>query len=504
MGEEHEDESVDGDYSPDQETFDYFQDVRDQKEFESAMDNVRALGSKHQEVFVNTVCDVFNRLNDAEPTTEELHEIFDVIKQQFDGEDLEESDEADSEHDPEADLIADRKDYELAMEHVHHLAVSHQEEFVNAVCDIYAEENDEEPTTAQLYGIFGEMKQLFAEEAAEEEEDDESEPGSESGDDEDDEEGSELDDARRLGSKHQNALVNRICDIYNEMNDREPTTEELHEMFDEIKQTLAEEALLDEESDSHSEPDGYEESEDAPSSEDADEIDEELLAKEMESALDHVRSLGKEHQRQFVQMIFGGIKNQFADEAVEDGADADGPSERDEYEQDEEIEDDSEDSKDGDADTLQSMVHRKEFESALDILDTLGGGHVAESRGSFVDAMHDICSNADGPQSGQHPEKDVIADQTPYELALGHVRDLGRLDQESLLNTICDIYSTENGQEPTTEELHGILKDIRREFAEEALEDEEDTESEREQDDEVADTSDDASEQSADSGESGY
>merc|ERR1719159_118149 len=56
------------------------------------------------------------------------------------------------------------------------------------------------------------------------------------------------------------------------------------------------------------------------------------------------------------------------------------------------------------------------------------------------------------------------------ESALDHIRALGRWDQHSLVSSICDIYCDLNGNEPATEELHGIFGRIKECFAEEARE----------------------------------
>ena len=38
---------------------------------------------------------------------------------------------------------------------------------MNAICDIIAAQSEQEPTTAELYGVLGAIKQSFAEEALE-------------------------------------------------------------------------------------------------------------------------------------------------------------------------------------------------------------------------------------------------------------------------------------------------------------------------------------------------
>merc|ERR1719486_1473273 len=65
-----------------------------------------------------------------------------------------------------------RSELDRALEVVRDLADSQREGFVNAVCDIIAARSEQEPSTAELYGVFGAIKQCFAEEALEESEPD--------------------------------------------------------------------------------------------------------------------------------------------------------------------------------------------------------------------------------------------------------------------------------------------------------------------------------------------
>merc|ERR1719491_2859525 len=76
------------------------------------------------------------------------------------------------------ELLADEMNF--ALEHVQNLASLHQNEFVNQICDIFAAENGEEATAAELYSIFGAIKHGFADEATNEAEASASETESES------------------------------------------------------------------------------------------------------------------------------------------------------------------------------------------------------------------------------------------------------------------------------------------------------------------------------------
>merc|ERR1719400_2227709 len=59
-------------------------DVDDfEKEMNLALDNVRKLGSKHQEVLVNKISATYVEYNGVEPTINDLSAIFGRIKQKF-------------------------------------------------------------------------------------------------------------------------------------------------------------------------------------------------------------------------------------------------------------------------------------------------------------------------------------------------------------------------------------------------------------------------------------
>ena len=88
------------------------------------------------------------------------------------GDELTELEETESDALSEAESIADADEFDeehsanemdFALHHVRDLAASRRAGFVNTVCDIIAPQCDQEPTTAELYGVFGAIKQSFAE-----------------------------------------------------------------------------------------------------------------------------------------------------------------------------------------------------------------------------------------------------------------------------------------------------------------------------------------------------
>merc|ERR1712087_634740 len=60
------------------------------------------------------------------------------------------------------------EELDSALNLVRDLAASQQDGFVNALCDLISAQSEQEPTTAELYGVLGAIKQSLAEEALEE------------------------------------------------------------------------------------------------------------------------------------------------------------------------------------------------------------------------------------------------------------------------------------------------------------------------------------------------
>ena len=76
------------------------------------------------------------------------------------------------------ELLANEMDF--ALDHAQKLASLRQSDLVSRICDIFAEENGQEASAADLCDIFEAIKQDFADEAAEEAENAEEDSESES------------------------------------------------------------------------------------------------------------------------------------------------------------------------------------------------------------------------------------------------------------------------------------------------------------------------------------
>merc|ERR1711923_173519 len=106
----------------------------------------------------------------------------------------------------------DVEDLEMAMTSVVEIASAlgslHQQQFVNEICDLYVEENGEEPSLNKLYAIFGDVEDALAES---EEEDDSEDDGDIDAETFEEEWSSAMDHIQSLAKSQQSAVVNTIC-----------------------------------------------------------------------------------------------------------------------------------------------------------------------------------------------------------------------------------------------------------------------------------------------------
>ena len=143
-----------------------------------------------------------------------------------------------------------RSQLEDALDHIKELGKAHGEAFAERICSTFYEVNGEGPTLEALTSLYGRIKTDFANEAEEElEDEEESEAEAESGieSEEDQDFGDEWDDAldhiRSIAKKDGKALAQNVCDLFNDVNGAEPSLSELHELWQSIQDSLAEEAL---------------------------------------------------------------------------------------------------------------------------------------------------------------------------------------------------------------------------------------------------------------------
>jgi len=182
--EQEQDESVNGEELSDAESVDAQEEgavlvsendmdetVRETYESEmvAALNTVRFVASEHQSEFFDTISNLYAEQYGEQPTEQELSSVLKQIQDVF-------AQEA------EIDSEEFTADFESALEHTREVAASHREDLVNSICDIFSQINGKEATVEDLSGIFGRIRQEFAEEAEEEINENDSEDDSEDAD----------------------------------------------------------------------------------------------------------------------------------------------------------------------------------------------------------------------------------------------------------------------------------------------------------------------------------
>merc|ERR1719499_1698790 len=156
----------------DDEAFDYLEEIEDEEElvndplFEavwcSAIEHIQSIAKEDGVDMLWQIVEEFEGETE-EQVTEEMVEVAMTVASTLDIVDSE---------DEETEEV---EDLEMAMTSVVEMASAlgslHQQQFVNEICDLYVEENGEEPSLNKLYAIFGDVEDALAE--SEEEEDEE-------------------------------------------------------------------------------------------------------------------------------------------------------------------------------------------------------------------------------------------------------------------------------------------------------------------------------------------
>merc|ERR1719499_2964785 len=224
----------------DDEAFDYLEEIEDEEElvndplFEavwcSAIEHIQSIAKEDGVDMLWQIVEEYEGETE-EQVTEEMVEVAMTVASTLDVVDSEDEETEDVE------------DLEMAMTSVVEMASAlgslHQQQFVNEICDLYVEENGEEPSLNKLYAIFGDVEDALAES---EEEDDEEEDGEVDAETFAEEWESAMDHVEALAKSDQSAMVNVICNMYSEATGEEPSTPELYELFANIKASFAKEA----------------------------------------------------------------------------------------------------------------------------------------------------------------------------------------------------------------------------------------------------------------------
>merc|ERR1719499_2609840 len=224
----------------DDEAFDYLEEIEDEEElvndplFEavwcSAIEHIQSIAKEDGVQMVFQVLEAYEQ-ETGQSVTANMVNIAVTVASTLDVVDSEDEETEDVE------------DLEMAMTSVVEMASAlgslHQQQFVNEICDLYVEENGEEPSLNKLYAIFGDVEDALAES---EEEEDSEDDGDIDADTFAEEWSSAMDHIQSLAKSDQTAMVNTICNMYSEATGEEPSTPELYELFANIKASFAEEA----------------------------------------------------------------------------------------------------------------------------------------------------------------------------------------------------------------------------------------------------------------------
>merc|ERR1719300_930708 len=189
-------------------------------EMAEALEAVRELAQMHQPEFVDKICDLYEGLNDEEPTTAELHDIFAGIQIKLAEEAMEMDSDVNDEEELDAETLAE--EMEMALSQVRKQAQLDQEALVDYICDYYVDFNGSEPSLDTVSDIFSRIKEQLAEDAREEflEE-------NEDGDDEDDSDYAVSDDS---AAEHYES--DEEDDVYVEGEDDAETESEIESEID--------------------------------------------------------------------------------------------------------------------------------------------------------------------------------------------------------------------------------------------------------------------------------
>jgi len=308
-GEDSEESDDDSDYDPQFDQFDYTRDAQDRidlglfpddddvltstdaseyevarepvvlevfsAEMQSALQHIRKLGKEHQNEFFGKVCDAYE-YEDAMRTKKRNVGDEDALSMFAN--------------------IANRKEFESALDSVRTLGGWHQESFVNRICDDFVDLNGAEPTISELHGLIGGIKQGFAEEANEVE------------NVLDNTETSEQTEFDEVNSAHfatqlESAIEN--ASMMGQIDGRKMLQKVRAQFVDEFGEIAVDRMLID-----AMRPFGIDAAEGDidTEGETEDESDEEAVADlnaQMESALEYTRELGRLQQRDLVDSICG-------------------------------------------------------------------------------------------------------------------------------------------------------------------------------------------------------
>merc|ERR1712129_561085 len=121
-----------------------------ESEMAVALNTVRFVASEQQPAFFDTISELYGE----QPSVQALSDALKQIQAEF-------AEEA------QFDSAEFAAEFEAALDLTREVAESHREGLVNSICDIFSEINGKEATAEDLSGIFGRIRETFAQEAEE-------------------------------------------------------------------------------------------------------------------------------------------------------------------------------------------------------------------------------------------------------------------------------------------------------------------------------------------------
>jgi len=434
------------------------------KELSAAIEHVCGIAKVHREEMIESIKEHLLEQTGLEVTDEAVSA---AMKSFGVAEDMELVDGTTSgEEEDEEEVDEDLLDREMAeaLEAVRELGQLHQPSFVDRVCDIYGELNDEEPTTETLYSLFRGIRVQFAEEAVSM--DTESDVDS-------DEVSAEtlaaemvlgLEQVRKQAQLDQVGLIDSICDYYCDLLGYEPSVDVLGDILVRMKEQFGEEAreeFLEINQDEDDEEDSdYEVDEDSAAEQYAEDETEDIYISE-----EHLVSDSDLDEAEYLTSSSIDDDVRFLDLA--------------------EIEDEEELVNDpvfgelfcSAIEHIQSIGREDGVSMVLDIVEQYEeetGQRVTEE---MVEVAVAVISSGTVTESVESEAESEDEEELAIEMqeAVDRARELGALHREQLVNRICDLYAEENGEEMSVQKLYAIFGDIEQGLAEEDEEDEADS-----------------------------
>jgi len=364
-----------------------------------------------------------------------------------------------------------------ALESVRSLGREDQEEFVNSLCSIHCELNDEEPTIEELHSMFSGIRARFEEEAmslSESEDDSVEEVDAESFAEEME---SALAAVRKQAQLDQEGLVSFIADYFHSVNGSEPSVEEVAGVLGRIKEQFHAECrslFLEQNEDDDADSDLNDDSEYEPE-------DDQAAEQYAEDEAEDIYIEGEHEAVSFSEFSSSELVENVEYDPMDD--DAQSLYSRDELDDEElsvfasasasEFEEETED----EDDIVNSAHFAVEWHEALQSVHDLAKSDQQRlmlsvdelATDSMVEAaMESLKEAVFDYDSGDDLEEEEALD-LEMRSALQSVSELGAVHGEALALRVSELYHEENGQEISVQELAAIFSEVQDCFAEEAV-----------------------------------